>query len=174
MFKRPTPELVAAKRWEIKQRYERHAKVGRRSRGMAAFRLSELSRWLDDEFGAGVELEPCDRSETIIRVFVHHLMSLAQGPRRTSAWFHRYAPWLSLRDQEYLISEATYCPLKWSADKLAWKLRIKDEQRSRLKLKTIGAIDCNKDQRKARDRKRRADREKARRDAKRSKAVPHI
>src|SRR6186997_2153764 len=122
--RRPTPELVKARQWEIKRRYENHPKVGKRSRGMAAIRVAELMRWFDDEYGAGVELEPNERSELIVRIFAHHFMSLPQGPRRLTAWFDRYAPWLSLRDREYLISEGTYCPLKWTADKLAWKLRL--------------------------------------------------
>jgi hypothetical protein len=172
--RRPTPELIRARQWEIKRRYEHHPKVGRRSRGMAAIRVAELTRWLHDEYGAGVELEPSDRSELIIRIFTHHFMALPHGPRRVSAWFESYCPWLALRDREYLISEATHCPLKWSADKLAWKLRLTDEQRTRLKITTVGAIDCNREQRKARDRARRAERERARRAAKRTNRVPTI
>lgn len=141
---------------------------------MAAIRIAELMRWLEDTFGAGVELEPSAQAETIIRIFAHHFLCLPSGPRRLSDWYRTYCPWLALRDREYLISEATHCPLKWSADKLAWKLRLTDEQRGRLKITTIGAIDCNKDQRKERDRKRRAEREKARRAAKRATRVPTI
>jgi hypothetical protein len=172
--RRPTPELIRARKWEIKRRYENHPKVGRRSRGMAAIRIAELMRWFDDEYGAGVEIEPNDRSELIVRIFAHHFMSLPQGPRRLSSWFDRYAPWLSLRDREYLISEATHCPLKWSADKLAWKIGLKDEQRAKLKITTIGAIDCNREQRKQRDRERRAQAERNRRAAKHTPRVPTI
>jgi len=172
--RRPSPNLIAARKWEIKRRYERHAKVGKRSRGMAAIRVSELMRWLDDAYGAGVELEPCERSETLIRIFAHHFMSLQDGPRRLSAWYHRYCPWLALRDQEYFISEATYCPLKWSADKLAWKLRLTDAKRTELKITTIGAIDCNRDQRAERRKQVKAERERQRRAAKRATRVPTI
>lgn len=149
-FKRPSPEVIAARKYEIARRYARKAKVGLRSRGMAAIRLSELMRWLDDTFGAGVELEPSPQSERLVRIFTHHFLSLPDGPRRVTAWFDRYCPWLSLRDREYLISEASHCPLKWSADKLAWRLKITDEQRTRLRIKTIGAIDCNREQREQR------------------------
>lgn len=170
IFRRPSPELIAARRWEIKRRYEREAKVGKRSRGMAAIRVSELMRWLDDSYGAGVELDPCDRSEMVIRIFVHHFMCLPDGARRISAWYERYCPWLALRDREYFISEATYSPIKWSADKLAWKLRLNDETRSRLKITTIGAIDCNRGQRLARRKAKRAARDAARYQAKKSRS----
>ena len=172
--RRPSPKLIAARRWEIKRRYEHHAKVGKRSRGMAAIRLAELTRWLHDTHGAGTELVPNTHSELIVRIFTHHFMGLPEGPRRVSAWFGVYCPWLGLRDREYLISEATHCPLKWSADKLGWKLRLTDAKRTELKITTIGAIDCNRDQRKARDKARRAAREKQRRATAKANRVPSI
>lgn len=174
MFKRPSPAIVRAKQLEIKRRYEQHAKVSKRSRGMAAIRISELTRWMHDTFGGGVELEPDKRTETIIRIFAHHFISLPSGERRLSSWFDRYCPWLELRDREYLISEANHCPLKWSADKLGWKIGLTDEQRARLKIKTIGAVGISKEQRKERERQRRAQRQKERRAAKRAARVPYI
>jgi hypothetical protein len=81
---------------------------------------------------------------------------------------------LELREREYLISEANHCPLKWSADTLGWKIGLKDEQRTRLKIKTIGAAGINKEQRKQRERERRAQRQKERRAAKRAARVPYI
>jgi hypothetical protein len=53
-----------------------------------------------------------------------------------------YAPWISPRDLERLIREVAECPIKWSADKLAWKIRLDEATRARLKIRTIGAIDC--------------------------------
>lgn len=172
--RRPSLEVVNAKRHEIKRRYEHHRKVSRRSRAMAAIRIAELSRWLDDAYGAGTELDATDQSETIARIFVHHLVVLSDGNRRAAQWLATYAPWISLRSRETLISEANHCPIKWTADKLAWKIGMKDEQRSALKITTIGAIDCSRDQRKERDRKRRAERERQRRAAIKAARVPTI
>lgn len=171
---RPSPELIAARKWEVAKRYERKPKVGKRSRSMAAIRLSELTRWLHDQYGAGVELEPCEANYTIVRLFAHHLGGLPDAPRRITKWTDTYAPWFDPKNLERLIYEVTSCPLKFSADKLAWKIRLTDAKRTELKIKTIGAIDCNKEQRKQRQRKKREDREKARRLAKRTKAVPYI
>lgn len=165
--RRPTPELVAALKFEIKQRYSKKAKVGKRTRSMAAIRLSELTRWLDDSHGAGTELQACEHSVTILRIFAHHMGALPDAPRRITKWVSTYASWVSPRDLERLIGEVMTCPLKWSADKLAWKIRLTDAKRTELKIRTIGAIDCNRDQRKARDRIRRAERERQRRAANR-------
>lgn len=174
IFRRPTPEQIAARKWEIKRRYSHKAKVGKRTRSMAAIRLAELTRWLHDTHGAGAELEPSDQSVLIARIFAHHMAALPEMSRRVQAWIDRYTPWLTLASQEVLIAEIASCPLKWSADKLAWKLGLTDDQRSRLKITTIGAVDCNREQRKARDRQRRAEREKQRRATKRATRVPSI
>jgi hypothetical protein len=145
--RRPSPELVAARRWEIKRRYAHHAKVGKRTRPMAAIRIAELKRWLGDVIGAGAELEPSQWSEGIARIFVHHFVVLADGNRRAAEWLETYCPWIETRDREYMITEANHCPLKWTADKLAWKISLKDEQRARLKITTIGAVDVSREQR---------------------------
>lgn len=163
MSNRPSSTLIAARKWEIKRRYAHHAKVGKRTRSMAAIRLAELARWLSDANGAGAELEPCQWSEGIARIFVHHFVVLTDGNRRAADWLSTYCPWIEPRDREYMLTEANHCPLKWSADKLAWKIRLTDAKRSELKITTIGAIDVSKDQRA----KRRSEASKARSKARR-------
>jgi hypothetical protein len=169
--RRPTPEIIAARRWEIKRRYSSKSKVGKRTRSMAAIRLAELTRWLEDTHGAGTELEPSDRSIDIARIFAHHMGGLRDAPRRISSWVSDYAPWFSHIAKERLISEVTSCPLKWSADKLAWKIRLTDEQRSRLKIRTIGAIDVTKEQRAERRKQDHAARQRRLRAAKRAQHI---
>lgn len=170
-MKRPTPERIAAKRWEIKRRYEHHPKVSKRSRSMAAIRIAELQRWLGDVVGAGAELEASQWSEGVARIFVHHFVVLSDGNRRAAQWLATYCPWIETRDREYMITEANHCPLKWSADKLAWKIRLTDAKRTELKIKTIGAIDCNADQRKERRKRDHAARQKRLRATRRAQHI---
>lgn len=168
--RRPTPEQIAARKFEIAQRYKRKSAKARnanRSRGMAAIRLAELTRWLDDAYGEGVELEPGPHGAMIARIITHHLAALPDAPRRITSWLAAYAPWISPRDKERMIRECVECPIKWSADKLAWKIRLTDATRTRLKIRTIGAIDCNREQRKARAKAQRAERDAIRRPRKR-------
>lgn len=167
---RPSPEQIAARKFEIAKRYNRKAKVGKRTRSMAAIRLAELTRWLDDTYGAGLELYAGERGYLIARIFAHHLGALPDAPRRITVWCSTYAPWISPRDLERLISEVLDCQIKWSADKLAWKLRLTDEQRTRLKIRTIGAMDCNREQREARRKAKRAERDAKRYQAKRNRS----
>lgn len=153
----PSPELIAARKWEIKRRYERHAKVGKRTKSMAAIRLGELTRWLEDTYGAGVELEAGREALMIAEIFAHHMAVLANAERRITDWISFYAPSIPPRDRERLIANAMGKPIHWSADKLAWKIRLTDQQRARLKITTIGAIDCNREQRAERRKQRRAE-----------------
>jgi len=124
---------------------------------MASIRIAELGRWLDDAIGEGAELDPCQASESLARIFAHHFVVLADGNRRAAQWLDSYCPWISTADREYMITEANHCPLKWSADKLAWKIRLTDAKRTELKITTIGAIDCNAQQRAERRKARQAE-----------------
>lgn len=173
--RRPTPEQIAALKYEIARRYKRKSnKLANRSRGLAAIRLSELTRWLDDAFGAGVELDAGDHGYMLTRIMAHHLGVLPDAPRRITRWTATYAPWISPRDLERLIREVIECPIKWSADKLAWKLRLSDTTRTRLKIKTIGAFDFTKAQRMARSKAKRAERDRKRRPRKPKATKPWI
>lgn len=141
---------------------------------MAAIRISELSKWLADTYGAGVELEPSTFAEDIARIFVHHFAILADGSRRAAEWLTTYTPWITVRDREAMISEAASCQIKWKADTLGWKLGLTEEQRARLKITTIGARGVNKQMRIQRRNKAKAERERARRAAKRTTPVSTI
>jgi hypothetical protein len=164
-----SPEQIAALRRDIRKRYTRKCEVGKRTRPMAAIRIAELTRWLDHVYGDGRPIGIEDsRAEAIARIFVHHFVTLKDGNRRAAAWLGDYCPWMSTRDREYLITQANHCPLKWTADKLAWKIGLTDAVRAKLKITTVGAIDCSKEQRQARQRQRRAERDKARNAAKRT------
>lgn len=168
--RRPSPEVLAALKWEIDQRYKRKARKftnRNRSRGMAALRLAELTRWLDEINGQGVELDRRPASETIVRIFANHLAIFPDAPRRITSWIEVYAPWISLRSRERMIRDVVDSPTKWTADSLGWKISLKDELRTKLKIKTIGAIDCSKAQRLARRKLKQAEYDRRRRPRKR-------
>jgi hypothetical protein len=143
MNRRPSPELVAARKREIARRYATKSKVGKRTRSMAAIRLSELTRWLEAVHGAGEieQTEQTEHAELIARIFVHHLIGLPHGDRRASDWMAARCPWISVRSREAMITEAGHCPIKWKARTLGWKLKLTAELRASLKITTIAPID---------------------------------
>lgn len=148
---RPSAEQVALRKREIAKRYARKASksFNKKPRTTAALRLADLTRYLDDRFGK-MTVPESDEGVEFARIVAHHLGGLTDAPRRISSWIATCAPWLPIPERERLISEVSENRLRWSADKLGWKLRLTDATRSRLGITTIGAIDCNRDQRKAR------------------------
>jgi hypothetical protein len=124
----------------------RKAGPSSRPRTQAAVRISELTRLFDDRWGPML-LPDSDEGFQAARVMAHHIGRLKDAPRRISAWLHTCAPWLAMAERERLIAEVEECPLRWTADKLAWKLKITEADRNRLKITTIGATDLPKAER---------------------------
>ena len=164
LLRRPSPEQVALRKKEIAKRYARKASkaFNKKPRTIAAIRAAELTRLFDRRFGR-MQIPETDDGVDCIRIMAHHLGALRDAKRRISDWIATCAPWLPLPERERLITEVEENRLRWSADKLAWKLGLTDELRTELRITTIGAIDCNEDQRKARRRRARAERDKLRR-----------
>jgi len=160
---RPSPELIKARKREIARRYARKAKHAHIPVTFAAIRVSELTRLFAHRY-SGLELPDSDDGVQMVRIMAHHLGRLRDAPRRISQWCMRYAPWLDLQSVEILVNEATEHPLKWKADKAAWKLRVTAAERDACRLRTIGAIDQTKEQRAqvAKQRKRERDQERRR------------
>lgn len=173
VLRRPSPELIAARKREIARRYAAKAKVGKRGRAMAAIRLAELTRWLDAVHGIG-ELEPNEQGELIARIFVHHLIGLPHGDRRAADWLMTRCTWIALRSREAMITEAGHCPIKWKARTLGWKLRLTAEQRAALKITTIAPVDMTDEAMAAARKARQAASQRALRAARRQARVTTI
>jgi hypothetical protein len=81
-----------------------------------------------------------------------HLAKRPEAERRIPAWLSLWAPWLTAEEVADLTTGTISKPLRWRADKLAWRLRLTEDERRRLRITTIGAIDLTKAQRLARRR----------------------
>lgn len=165
---RPPPEVVAARKRAIALRY---AELKRKKLGplsMAAIRVSELTRLYQDIW-PDKQLPDDEQGEMAARVMANHLAKLRDAPRRIDRWLDRWMTGLSLVSHEHLINDALECPLRYTADKLAWKFKVTAEQRTRLGLRTIGAIDQTKEQRAEAAKERHRVRLRARRRAKGAK-----
>ncbi len=143
-FAHETPTKLAKHR-EIARRYARRKRKGLWPRTFSAIRLAELDRLYRHRYGA--TLPSSDMGEVCASVAVQHIGALRDAPRRAAAWLAHWSPWLGLASRERLIEAATSKPLRYRADKLAWKLRVTADERDGLNLRTIGAIDLPKAQR---------------------------
>lgn len=164
---RPSPAVIVARLREVAQRYARKRQA-RQPLTLAAVRVAELTRLYDLRWHG--TLPDDDVGETAMRIMVNHIGHLRDAPRRISRWLDHWAPWLSLASHERVISDASEKPLRYRADKIAWKLKVTAAEREQLKLRTIGAIDQTRHERQAIARQRKRERDRARRMAKGAKA----
>lgn len=123
----------------------------RRRKGDARFpllRVRQLERIITDHHGA--RLPDDDDGRDFLRVVAHHLAQVDQ--HRIERWALKWLPEIAPDELEELIAQAGK-GWRWGADELAHEIGLDDAMRKRLKVTTIGAIDCDKVQR-ARRRKR--------------------
>jgi hypothetical protein len=79
------------------------------------------------------------------------------------AWTLAWAPWMSESDARQLANIITANPQRFTADKLAWRLRLTHGDRTRLGVKTIGCVDVTKAERARLRKARKSERQKERR-----------
>jgi hypothetical protein len=129
---------------------------------IAAIRVNELRRLFQSRWGPILPEDPAGRAALWL-IFQHQACLL--NPRgRMSNFVEVYAPWLKDPEREKLFDEVLrYPPQIYSADELGVRLDLRDIDRTALRIKTIGAIDCDKEQREARRKLEKRDRERERR-----------
>lgn len=123
---------------------------------IASLRLRDLAKLFRARYG--VVLPDDDAGRDDIDVAVNHLASLAHPKGRIGKWLGLWAPWLTLAARDQLIAKAVIHQQHWSADQLAWRLRLTMEDRMALGITTIGAIDMPKRERTKRRRAKAAQR----------------
>jgi hypothetical protein len=132
--------------------YSTRQKPRNRSRAspcqLAALRLNDLARLFRARYG--VTLPDDDAGRDDMMVAVNHLASLAHPKRRIENWLDLWCPWMTRAESGTIIAKAIVHQQHWSADQLAWRLNLIDEDRTWLGITTIGAVDCSKRERIAR------------------------
>lgn len=154
---------IEAQLKEVARRYKR-----RRSRSkpqMASLRVRDLNRLFSARYGHTLPDDDAGRDDAM--VMAHHLACLSGNPaERVTNWLELRCPWFTIGETKALIAEVLTHPIRWRADKLAWRMRLTAADRSTLRITTIGAIDASKDertaQRKERNRKAQQSRRRAR------------
>jgi hypothetical protein len=146
----------------------RRAEINRERRrrpiSILALRLAELNRLLTDRHGGEV-LADDDAGREDAVIVAHHLAGCAgDQSKKIAAWIALRAPWMAAEEAEGIIAAAIAKPRRWRADTLAKRLNLTEADRRRLRIRTIGACDCTKENRAAacREKKRLRDRERGR------------
>ena len=131
-------------------RRQKHRGRARTSQSqIATLRLHDLARLFRARYNS-VTLPDDDAGRDDAMVAVHHLANLDQPLKRIDDWLGLWCPWITLGERNKIAAEVMVHPQRWKADQLAWRLRLTMADRTALGITTIGAIDCNKAQRKKR------------------------
>jgi hypothetical protein len=116
---------------------------------MSAIRIAELTRLYRARYGE--VLPNNDKSRELIDIVAQHMICLTGHPmKRLFDWSTLRAPWMTLPELSSILADVAQHPQSWKADSLAWKLGLTFADRQTLKIHTIGAVDCNASQRRAR------------------------
>ena len=123
--------------------------------GRAGMRLWDLETVFDARYGP--ELPDDDAGRDDLFLAAHAIAALGGDIiGHIIAWQRMRAPWLSDAEAEALAARTEAKRYRFKADTLAERLGMTKAERDRLGLTTIGAIDCNAEERKALRRKRKA------------------
>jgi hypothetical protein len=152
-------DVIFARRHRRKQA-QRRGRTG----SLVGIRVAELERVMRDRYGE--QLPDDDAGRDDLFVILNHAAYYADAKPRMLAAAASWAPWINADALDDLIADITARPLRWRADSLAKRLGVTDEQRTRLALRTIGAIDVTAEQRQ----KRRKERDRLEKQAKRRAA----
>lgn len=136
----PTPvESRRLEHQEIARRYR--AKRRRYPRPtLAALRVRELERLFSSRYGNELPEDDAGRDDALIAI--HHIAACpGNADDNVTRWVRIWAPWLPSGDLGEMIKEAVASPKRWRADRLGWKLRLRQAERDALGIRTIGAFD---------------------------------
>jgi hypothetical protein len=127
---------------ENRNRQKRRRRKGQRP-PIAPFRVAELERLYFVRYRGDLIPDDDDGRDSVL-ILLNHLAMLGRPDVRIHDWLARRAPWF---DDQDMIAKILKRPITWKADTLGKRLNLMHAERTRLKIKTIGAVDCPKDKR---------------------------
>jgi hypothetical protein len=144
--------LSNAKHIEIARRYAWHVRQRRGgskltfSQLIPRVRLRELERIFQRRYGRLLPDDDAGRDDLILAA--HHVAHLGgDAVGHIIAWARGWAPWMPQAEAREIADRVAAEPKKFTADSLAWRLRLSMIERTELKITTIGAFDCSKSER---------------------------
>jgi hypothetical protein len=141
--------LPNAKHIEIARRYAWHARQRRdgskltHSQLIPRVRLRELERIFQHRYGRFLPDDDAGRDDLVLAA--HHVAHLGgDAIGHIIAWARAWAPWMPQAEAREIAERIADEPQKFTADALAWRLRLSMAERTALRTTTIGAFDVSK------------------------------
>jgi hypothetical protein len=126
---------------------------------LVALRLNDLATLFRSRYRQ-TTLPDDDAGRDDLAIALNHLACLAHPRGHITRWIGIWAPWLTVAETAEIVQPILANPKRWSADSLAWVLKVTKEERAMLGLTTIGAMGETKSsrtkRRQQRDRQRKA------------------
>jgi hypothetical protein len=140
-------EIARRYSWAAKQRKNGELnKKPDRTRLITLIRLRELERIFQSRYGRFLPDDDSGRDD--LNLVAHHISHLAGDVvAHVLGWAKAWAPWLPEDDARSLAARVAADPVKYTADILAWRLRLTAGERTALRITTIGAFDKSKAER---------------------------
>lgn len=135
---KPSKEAMHAEialRYGAAKRAAKEANKGRQKAPFLSLRLSELERLARYSFGANVPDTSSGRAA--ITAMLEYVARI-NGREVALQWIHSRAPWAS-REAAAMVERAIDAKVQ-TADELAWRIGLSWQDRSRLRIRTIGAV----------------------------------
>jgi hypothetical protein len=149
-FAGETPRQIAAHhRIALDHQQRRRDKIRADGTLIPRLRVRGMERFFVRRFGTDC-LPDDGTGRKYLRLVADHLAQI--NPRMIRTWVATWAPWLTASDLDELIARVGIGK-RWKADTLARELGLDDATRTATKNWTIGAIDCSRAQRKARQKR---------------------
>jgi hypothetical protein len=136
--RRPSPEVVAARKAEIAKRYKRHRKGGGAKPSSASLMLKQLREVFVDRYGPGAWPEDDDGASDDLEILVNYIVMNDKDPRHQLSLI---APWLPATEAKRLIQSAERFPVPWKPAELGRKIGLTAEVRERCRAWNIWPID---------------------------------
>ena len=163
-------EIARRYAWQAQQRRKRNNTKPNHDHLVTLIRLRELERLFRHRYGRFLPDDDAGMDDLVVAA--NHIAWLrGEVVAHIVAWARAWAPWLPSHEAERLAKRVAAEPRKWTADALAWRLRLSMAERTTLKITTIGAFDMSKAERETIQKERKRERERARR-AKNSSGRP--
>ena len=144
-----------------RHRLRRHAgEAATGSNNFPYLRIKELLRIFADRYRSD-RLPDDDAGREDLRLLLDHAAQVS--PELARKWAMRLIPELDDDDSLDELLKRVGAGRRWAADDLARAVGLDDARRTRLEIRTIGAVDYNKTKRKARRRRKRIAADRARR-----------
>jgi hypothetical protein len=149
---------------EIENRARLRDRRARRTFGLPAGRTRDLTRFFAFTYSDALPDDDGGREDFLI--LAHHVARLNGDPARNIIGHaDRWCPWMDADEIAATVRRVLARPYRWTADILGERLGLLDEVRTRLAIRTIGAIDVPKAAREQRREQRKVQAKKAKRRA---------